>query len=90
MRYIVTCSCSGIKEKAMSAFSFLFPDEELPEMFVGKDNIRKLRDSIPDTNFARYLDAIAKKNGQYSYYFEVSDSGDILDNINLMTGKKNQ
>lgn len=86
-KYIVTCTCSGVREKAMTAFSLLYPDEELPEMFIGKDRIRKLIEVNPGTNFCEYLKAIVKKNGQYAYMFEV-ENGDIINNINLLNGKK--
>lgn len=87
-KYIVTCSCSGTKEKAAKAFSLLFQNQELPEMHVGKDKIRALSNETAGTNFSEYLKAVVKKNGQYAYYFEVSDDGDIIDSYDLITGKR--
>lgn len=86
-KYIVTCRCSGIPEKAKAAFAILYPRRETPEVFRGADRIRYLADSHPGTDFGRYLLAIAKKNGQYAYYLE-EENGSVAMNYDLLKGKR--
>ncbi len=88
MKIIAVCTCSGMKEKAESAFKIMFPGEELPKIYKGDGAIRGLAQSKPNTNLARYLVAIAKKNGQFAYYIEYDDKGDVLANYDLKTGKR--
>lgn len=85
---IVCCSCSGIKERSISAFSILYPDDEVPDMHVSSNAIKKLAASFPqDSNMAKHLDAISKKSGQYSYYIEYNEDMDITKMVNLLNGK---
>lgn len=86
-KYIVTCKCSGVAEKAKAAFAILYPRRETPEVFGGEDRIRYLAESYPGTDFGRYLMAIAKKNGQYAYYMEEEDGGVVM-NYDLLKGKR--
>lgn len=88
MKVILVCSCSGMKEKAVQAYKILFPKEEEPTLFVGKDAIKKFASYHPGTNVANYAQAISKKNSRYSYYVEFDEKGDVTDNWNLLTGKR--
>ena len=88
MKVIAVCTCSGMKEKAESAFRILFPKDTLPQIVRGKDAIKKVASYHKGQNIGNYLEAIAKKSGKFSYYIEYDDRGDVINNINLMTGKK--
>ena len=88
MKVIAVCTCSGMKEKAESAFRILFPKDTLPTIVRGKDAIKKFASYHKGQNIGNYLEAISKKSGKFSYYIEYDDRGDVIDNINLMTGKK--
>lgn len=88
MNVIVECSCSGVKERSASAFNVLYPDAELPQQVVGKDNIREFYTGFPqDSNMYRHLDAIVKKNGRFSYYIEYDGELNITKMVDLLTGK---
>jgi len=88
-RYILACSCGGMKERAAKAFKIAFPDDEMPEELVGKDNIRKLIAKYPaESNFAKQLAAIVKKSGRYAYFIEHDDEYNITALYDLMTGKR--
>lgn len=88
MRVIAVCTCSGMKEKAVSAYKIMFPGEEVPQLYKGSNAIRDFGDKLPNTNLSRYLSAIAKKNGQFAYFIEYDDNGDIICNYDLKTGKR--
>lgn len=88
MRVILVCTCSGMKEKAKTAFSILYPNDEFPEMFVGKDAIKKFAAARSGTNIANYAEATAKQNGQFSYLIDYDEKGDVTSIYNLKTGKK--
>ena len=77
-----------MKEKAKTAFSILFPNDEIPEMFVGKDAVKKFASYHQGTNVANYAEATSKQNGQYSYLIDYDENGDVLSIYNLKTGKR--
>ena len=87
--YILACSCSGVPEKAQTSYKIMFPErEKIPEVYKGKDKIMKLAEQYQNTNFYRYAQAIAKKNGQYAHYIKTNDKQDILENYNLLNGRR--
>lgn len=88
MKVMLVCSCSGMKEKAKTAFKILYPKAEEPEMFVGRDAIKKFASRHKGTNVANYAEATSKQNGQFSYYIEYEDKGDVTLIINLTNGKR--
>ena len=88
MKVIAVCTCSGMKERAESAFKILFPKEEVPQIYRGRDAIKRFASEHPGTNVGNYFDAISKKNGKFAYYVEYDDKGDVTANYNLTTGKK--
>ena len=88
MKIIAVCTCSGMKEKAESAYKILFPGEEMPKIYKGDSAIRLLAEKNPNTNLSRYLLAIAKKHGQFAYFIDYDDNGDITVNYDLKTGKR--
>ena len=88
MKVIAVCTCSGMKEKAVSAYKIMFPDEKTPDIFRGDSAIRRLAEQNPNTNLSRYLLAIAKKNGRFAYLIDYDDNGDIISNYDLRTGKR--
>lgn len=82
------CKCSGLRETAVAAFNISFPEQSLPKIYRGEGEIQKLADTFPDTNFSRYLKAIAKKNGRYAYYLKADDEYNITMNYDLLKGKR--
>ena len=89
-RYIFVCSCSGVREKSIKAFKIIKPNDELPEIYVGKDKMRGVASTFPnDSNAAKYLSAVAKKTGRFAYFLEISnESSNILEMHDLLTGKR--
>lgn len=88
MKVIVVCTCSGMKERAESAFKILFPNKEMPKIVRGKDAIKKLASVNSGKNIGNYLEAISKKNGKFAYYIESDEFGNVTTNYNLTTGKQ--
>lgn len=85
--YIVVCKCSGMKEKAVSAFKISNPLKEVPQVVVGANAIGVLAEQKPNTNFCNYLKAISKKSGRYAYYIK-EDNGDVVSTYDLIKGKR--
>lgn len=88
MKVILVCTCSGMKEKAEMAFKIMLPNEELPQIYKGKDAILKFSDAHRDTNVGNYTKAISKQNGKFAYLVEFDEKGDVISIHNLATGKK--
>lgn len=88
MKYIIRCSCGGVKTKMESAMKLIAPDEPLPPEVKGGDAMRKLAEKWPNTNFGAHLLTLAKKHGRYCYYVDITDKGDIKDMRDLMTGRR--
>lgn len=82
--YLLTCSCSGGKEKAEIAFNILKPNEPTPQVVKGKEAISKLA--------SRYLNdhlrAISKLNGNFAYYIDIADNSNIIEEYDLIRGVK--
>ena len=83
MKVILCCSCFGMKKKASEAFSLLFPNEVLPPMIRGRDVIYKFANEVGN----EHIKAISKLSGKYAYYIEM-DGQNILEEYNLLTGKR--
>ncbi len=88
MKFIIRCTCGGVKTKMDAAMQLIAPGEPLPPEYKGKDAIKKLAAEHPNTNLSRHLTALAKKSGRYCYYIEANDKGDIVDIRDLLTGRK--
>lgn len=88
MKIIAVCTCSGMKEKAIAAYKIMFPNEDVPNIYRGDSAIRGFAEKNPNTNLSKYLLAIAKKNGQFSYLIEFNEDGDVISNYDLKTGKR--
>lgn len=88
MKALLACSCSGIKEKAERAYQILFPKTEMPEIYKGADAVRELAQKYPNTNFSKHLSAIAKTKGQWAYLVETDDDGNIIEEHDLITGRR--
>ena len=88
MKYIIRCTCGGVKTKMEAAMKVLAPGEPLPPEVKGSDAIYALANQHKGTNFARHLEALAKKRGRYCYYIEADDKWDIVDIRDLLTGRR--
>lgn len=88
MKGIFVCSCGGMKDKAEKAFKIIFPKAEVPTVYRGEAAISRAASKYPNTNVYNYLTAIAKTNGRYAYYVASDEQGNVIDNYNLLTGKK--
>lgn len=82
-KFILVCSCFNMSKKASEAFSILFPNELLPTVIKGRDRIYKL--SLEKES--PHIKAISKLSGKYAYYIEM-DGQNILEEYNLLTGKR--
>lgn len=88
MKGIFVCSCGGMKDKAEKAFKIMFPRTEVPTIYRGEASINRVASKYPNTNVGNYLLTIAKMNGRYAYYVATDDKGNVVENYNLLTGKK--
>lgn len=88
MKYIIRCTCGGVKTKMEAAMQLLAPGESLPPEVRGGDAIMKMARKWQGTNFGNHLLVLAKKHGRYCYYIEITDKGDIKDIRDLMTGRR--
>ena len=87
MKVILVCSCAGMKDKAIQAFKIMYPKDELPQIFVGKDAVKRFAEKTGG-NVSNYASATAKQNGRYSYLIDYDDKGDVLSIYNLSNGKQ--
>lgn len=85
MRYILSCDCSGQKERAIASYNLLFPDTDLPEVVVGREHISVLAFNLKND----HIKSISKVKGIFSYYIEVED-GKIIKEYDLVTGRRLQ
>lgn len=83
MKVILTCSCFNMGKKAAEAYSTLFPDEVLPDIYKGRDRVYKLGQETGNDHIL----AISKLSGKYAYYLELED-GKVIKEYNLLTGKR--
>ena len=84
MKYLLVCSCSGGEEKAKIAYEIAKPNTPIPQVIKGKEAIAKLASQYNND----HLRSISKLNGKFSYYVDITDSGKITEEYDLITGKR--
>lgn len=84
MKYLLVCDCSGGKEKAEIAFGILKPNEPTPQVIKGKEAISKLASRYRND----HLRAISKLNGNFAYYMDIADNSRIIEEYDLITGRR--
>lgn len=84
MKHILICDCSGRQEKAVQAYDIIFPNTPVPQIIKGKEAISKLAAKYNNA----HLRAISKLKGNFSYYIDVTESGKITEEYDLITGRK--
>lgn len=88
-KYIVCCMCGDTPSFSRDAFKLLFPGEEIPQVELQPNLYNFLPTLKRDGNFYNYVkDNLIGEKKKYSYYFEVAENGDIIDQWDLLTGKK--
>lgn len=87
-KYIIRCTCGGVKTKMESAMQLIAPGEPLPKEYKGHDAANALAEKYPNTNLAAFVTDIAKKRGRYCYYIEANEKGDVVDARDLLTGRR--
>lgn len=84
MKLILVCTCHNQEKRALDSFSVLFPGEPVPKILKGKDTIFKFSQEIKN----KHIEAIGKLSGRFSYYIELDDEGRILQEYDLVHGKR--
>lgn len=84
MKFLLVCDCSGRDRKAIIEYDILFPNTPTPQIIKGKEAIAKLASQYNNA----HLRAISKLNGNFSYYVDITDSGKITEEYDLITGKR--
>ena len=88
MKAIVTCACAGAPKYCQSSYKVLFPNEELPTMYI-KEKAKAILESVPSTSeLYEEVAKILRKKGRYGFYFEYNDQGEILDCWNLLKHRR--
>ena len=83
-KFLLICSCSGTDRTATIAFNILYPNEEIPKIIRGKEAIAKLGSKYKN----EHIKSISKLNGKFSYYVMVNENGKIIEEYDLILGKK--
>lgn len=90
-KVIACCSCGGISDKSKAGFKLLFPDDELPEMVIGREKITDYSEKFYfDSQGARRLRALSKDYEKFSNYFEIDNDGTVVKQYDLLNGRRIQ
>lgn len=84
MRAIVECSCGNVPAKAEARYRLKYRDDP-PAAYVGKDQIRALRDQSSGP-IHDVLNALATGRGRFAFYMEWDDNS-IITQENLLERK---
>ena len=85
MRAIVECSCGNVPAKAEARYRLKYRDDP-PAAYVGKDQIRALRDSSKGP-ICDVLNALATGRGRFAFYMEWDDNS-IISQYDLLNERK--
>ena len=83
-RYLLSCSCSGMDRKATMAYDIIFPNTPTPPTIKGKEAIAKLASKYDNA----HLRSLSKLNGNFAYYIDITESGKITEEYDLIRGVK--
>lgn len=85
MRAIVECSCGNVPAKAEARYRLKYRDDP-PAAYIGKDQIRELRDQ---TNGPAHdiLNALVLSRGRFAFYMEWDDNK-IISQYDLLNERK--
>ena len=64
MKYIIRCTCGGVKTKMEAAMQLIAPGEPLPPEVKGGDAMRRLAAKWANTTFGNQLLVLAKTHGR--------------------------
>lgn len=88
-KYIICCMCGDTPAFSRDAYKLLFPNTPMPQVELQPTLYNFLPSLKRDGNFYNYVkDHLINEKAKYSYYFEVAENGDIVDQWNLLTGKR--
>lgn len=88
MRAILTCKCNDTPEYAKDAFSIIFPDEEIPEVYSGTDRIYSFARQLPENGSAyQYVMSISKNRDRFAYYIK-EESGELVHMMDLLNKRR--
>ena len=73
--YIICCMCGDTPQFSRDSFKLLFKGKKMPDMWYQPNLHNYIRDNLLNTK------------SKYSYYFRV-ENGDVVEQWNLLTGKK--
>lgn len=88
MKYIVRCSCGGVKTKMEAAIKLLDLGDKAPEEYIGSSAMKDLAALHPHTPFGDLLLTLAKKHGRFCNYIETDAKDNVVDARDLMTGRR--
>ena len=88
-KYIICCMCGDTPAFSKDSFKLLFRDQPVPQIELQPTLYQFLPELKRDGNFYNYVkDNLINTKAKYSYYFEVAENGDIVDQWDLLTGKE--
>ena len=85
MRAIVECSCGSVPAKAEARYRLKYRDEP-PAAYIGKDQIRELRDQAVGPAHDIF-NALATGRGRFAFYMEWDDNS-IISQYDLLNERK--
>lgn len=88
-KYIVCCMCGDTPAFSKDSFKLLFKGEPVPQIELQPNLYNFLPTLKRGGNFYNYVkDNLINTSGKYSYFFEVDADGKIIQQWDLLTGRK--
>ena len=87
--YILCCKCGDTQSFSRDAFRLLFPGRAIPEQYLQPDLHKLVAKLDKNGAFYKYVtENLMTGKNKFSYFFSVGPKGEVLEQYNLLTGKK--
>lgn len=88
-KFIICCKCGDTPSFSRDAFKLMFKNEKIPKIFLQPNLHRDIETFPKDSNIYRYIkDVLIGNKDRFSYYFEIDAEGRVVEQYNLLSGKK--
>lgn len=90
MKAIVCCKCGGVSVYAERAYKGLYPNTQVPEIYISGKGY-KLLDTLPQgSEVHRFLTGVLKKRGRYGYLLSWKEDGVLEEVYNFIKNQRVQ
>lgn len=86
-KVILACSCGNVGKFSQSQYKIQHPNEPEPKLYTSKAGYKFLESLPKDSEAYKFVAAILKKRGRYSYLIE-HNSGVMIDAYDYIKKKK--